>query len=102
MSQFLYVHDCSATPITTSSYVELEASTTDNASAIQFFYFATDTSLGLVSLGVGSSGFEIDSAVCSQKVGTPISIFIAEGTRLAVKAIGSSVSTGYIILCLLP
>lgn len=101
MTQFLYVHDCTASPITTSAYTEISASTEQDAGYVQFFYYKQDSSFGLVSLGVGAEGEEVDSVVCSQKVGTPINIYIQQGSRLAIKAIGSSVSTGYIVICLL-
>lgn len=101
MSQFLYVHDCTASPITTSAYTEISSSTDFTASFIQFFYFKTDTSFGLVKLAIGEEGNEQDIVVCSQKVGTPINCYIPSGSRVCLKAIGSDVSTGYIIFCIL-
>ncbi len=101
MAQFLYVHDCTESPVSTSSYTEIAAATEQDCSYVQFFYYKQDSSFGLVSLGVGAESEEVDTVVCSQKVGTPINCYIQQGSRLAIKAIGSSVSTGYIVLCLL-
>jgi hypothetical protein len=101
MSQFLYVHDCAASPVTTSAYTEIVPETEVSAGFVQFFYYKQDSSFGLVSLGVGPASEEVDQVVCSQKVGTPINVYIQQGSRLAIKAIGSNVSTGYIVICLL-
>ena len=101
MSQYLYVHDCVASPVTTSAYTEIVAATEQDAGYVQFFYYKQDSSFGLVSLGIGAESEEVDQVVCSQKVGTPINVYIQQGSRLAIKAIGSNVSTGYIIICLL-
>lgn len=101
MTQYLYVHDCTSSPVTTTSYTEITPSTDVSCSFVQFFYYKQDSSFGLVKLGIGDVTEEVDQVVCSQKVGTPINIFIDQGKRLSIKAVGSNVSTGYIVLCLL-
>lgn len=101
MPQYLYVHDCTLNPVLTSAYTQIESATQQDCSYVQFFYFKQDSSFGLVSLGIGPEGEEVDTVVCSQKVGTPINCYIQNGSRLSIKAIGSNVTTGYIIVCLL-
>lgn len=101
MTQYLYVHDCTASPVSTSAYTEIAESTEQDCSYVQFFYYKQDSSFGLVSLGVGAANSEVDQVVCSQKVGTPINCYVQNGSRLAIKAIGSNVNTGYIVVCLL-
>jgi len=102
MSHYLHIIDCTLNPVTTSAYSEIVASISDSCSFVQFFYFKTDASFGLCSLAIGAPGEEEDHIACSQKVGTPINFYASSGERLSVKAIGSDITTGYIILCLLP
>lgn len=101
MGKYVYVHDCTANPILTTAYTEIESSTQQDCSYVQFFYFKQDSSFGLVALGIGAESEEIDTVVCSQKVGTPINCYIQNSSRLSLKALTSNVTTGYIVVCLL-
>jgi hypothetical protein len=102
MSQFVYIHDCAAVNVTTSAYLEIEASTTDSCSSVQFFFYIGSSALGLASLAVGAVGDEVDILLCSQKVGTAIPSYIQNGSRLSLKAVGSNITSGYIVVTLIP
>ena len=80
------------TNVTTSAYVTL---TTTTASAS--FLSIVDTSTALMKLAYGPAGHEVD--LCAfQGNGNPVfipNVFIPIGTRLALKAISGTASTGF-------
>ncbi len=105
MSDYFYIIDCASTNITTSSYVEIVASTSVSTSRIQFVYFnpaGMASGLLLAKLAMGAEGDEEDFCVCSQQNAIAFNVFIYQNIRLSVKAIGSNITSGYLILCLLP
>lgn len=105
MSDYFYVINCATTNVTTSSYVDIVASTPVSTSKIQFVYFnpaGMASGLLLAKLAMGAEGFEEDFCVCSQQNAIPVDTFIWQNVRLSVQAIGLNITSGYLILCLLP
>jgi len=105
MSDYFYMIDCTATPVTTSAYVEIVASAPVSTNNIQFVYFNLAGMAGgllLAKMAMGAEGAEEDFCVCSQQNAIPVSTFIWQNKRLSVQAIGLNITSGYLILCLLP
>lgn len=94
ISQFSYT----ATNVTTAAYVTLSASTPVSSSNLVII----DTSTQLMKLAVGAAGFEVD--ICAfQGNGSPISIpaYILAGSRLSLKAISASATSGFNVVSFL-
>jgi hypothetical protein len=88
----------SSTNVTISAYVTLDASTSVSVSKISI----VDTSTQLMKLAIGTAGSEVD--ICAfQGNGNPvpISVYIPAGTRLSLKAISASATSGYNTVSLL-
>lgn len=80
--------------VTTSAYVTVDASLSSSASGL----IIVDTSTQLMKLAIGAAGSEVDIAVF-QGNGYPVQIpnkYIVIGTRIAVKAISGTASSGYL------
>ncbi len=80
-----------STNVTTSSYVELVASSPITVSKLQI----CDTSTKLLKIATGAAGSETD--ICTVQVSGCVVVpyFITSGTRLSIKAIDASATTGY-------
>lgn len=88
----------SSTNVTTGAYVTLDPSTSVSVGKL----LIVDTSTQLLKLAVGAAGSEVD--VCAfQGNGYPvlISIYIPNGSRLSLKAISGTASSGYNAVSLL-
>lgn len=83
----------SSTNVTTSAYITLDA----NLSASYGHISIVDTSTQLMKLATGTSGQEVD--LCAfQGNGNPviIPVDLIQGTRVAVRAISGSATSGYL------
>lgn len=86
----------SSTNITTSAYVQLSASLANTVEAIQYYNGSTST----LVLAVGSAGNEVDKVL----VGPGLSVVIPtegiwpKGTRMSVKAIDATASSGVLAI----
>ena len=88
----------SSTNVTTSSYVQLVASTPISVSRLQ----VCDTSTKIIKIAMGAAGSEVDlfSGTVSGCVLVPY--YIPAGNRLAIEAIDASATTGYNVLSFIP
>lgn len=87
----------SSTNVTTSDYVTLFASTPISVSKIQIL----DSSTKILKVAIGASGDEIDICTCPVSGTVIIPVFIPQGTRISIKAIDASATTGYNVVSLL-
>lgn len=85
----------SANNVTTSAYTTVDASLVGGCGNI----VVVDTSTQLMKLAIGAAGAEVDIAIF-QGNGSPVqlSVYIKPGTRVAVKAITASATSGYLAL----
>ena len=81
----------SATNVTTSAYVTQWASTPTAASHLQI----CDTSGQVLKIAVGAATFEFDIATVQVSGCVVVPIYIAPNTRISLKAISASATTGY-------
>ena len=86
----------SSTSVTTSAYVQLIASTTAEADVIQIF----DSSGQAMILATGSAGSEVDQ-IYIPPGGADFQLYIAAGTRVSIKALTGTASSGYLLVNLL-
>lgn len=86
----------STTSVTTSAYVQLIASTTSLANMVQIF----DSSGQAMILATGAAGSEVDQ-VYVPPGGADFNLSIAAGTRVAIKALTATASSGYLLVNLL-
>lgn len=89
-------NDYSITPVTTSAYVELIASTAADISQVKIF----DSSGQAMILAVGSAGLEVDLYYIPPG-GDTFEIAIPASTRLSYKALTGNASSGYLLINLL-
>lgn len=87
-----------STNVTTSAYTTLVASADTSYGRIEIL----DTSGKILKIAIGAEGSEID--ICSVAVSGTIVIpyFIAAGSRISIKAIDASATSGYNVLSLIP
>ncbi len=92
----------SSTNIPTASYVQLVASTSINCSRI----FVVNTTASIVKVAYGASGSETDlvSILPSGQAFIDLASIniLPLGTRIALEAVGSAATTGYVSVSLLP
>lgn len=100
--QLVYTHDCTASPITTTAYTEIVASAPTTFSHIQFGFFQATGNGAQAFLARGESGAEQDILSNSIFALSAVPYYIEKGTRLSLKAIGATISTGYLIVSLVP
>lgn len=87
--------DYSATPVTTAAYTELTASTSTAIYLLNIF----DSSGYPIILATGGAGAESDLLyIPPGGFPGPTEVYIAAGTRLSIKAIGATASTGDLVL----
>lgn len=102
MSQFVFELDCSLTNVTTTDYTELVAATDESCSTIQFLYHNPGSPDQHAKLAIGAVGSEVDYLICCADDPTPIPFYIQNGSRISAKAVGEDMTTGYLILALIP
>lgn len=87
-----------STNVTTSAYVTLIASAAISCGRLQIL----DSSTKILKIAIGSAGNEID--ICSTAVSGTVVIpyFIEKGTRISIKAVDASATTGFNVLSLIP
>lgn len=86
----------SSTSVTTSAYVQLIASTTSEADVVQIF----DSSGQAMIIATGGAGSEVDQ-IYVPPGGTDFNLYIAAGTRVSIKALTGTASSGYLLVNLL-
>jgi len=89
-----------STNIPTSSYVQLSSSSPIPASKLVI----VNTTSSIVTLGTGSSGSEVGlvAVLPSGMAVLQLGAVLSSGTRLALEAIGSAASSGYVTVSLIP
>ncbi len=87
-----------STNVTSSAYVELVAATPFPVSRIQ----VSDTSTKLLKIATGAASSEVDIVTCPISGSVLIPYQIPAGTRLSIKAIDATASTGYNVVTFLP
>lgn len=87
----------SSTNVTTSAYVQLIASTSDTTNEICLF----DSSGQTMVLAVGASGFEVNQFYVFPGGQGCFDGYISKGSRLSIKAISATASTGELDVYLL-
>lgn len=87
-----------ATNVSTSAYVELVASSPIACSRLQI----CDTSTKVLKLATGASGSETD--ICSVPVSGTVVLpyYLPIGTRISIRAVDASATTGYNVLSFIP
>lgn len=101
MSNSLNSLNCASTNVTTSAYVTLVAST-----SIAFVnILATDTTGKILKLAVGAAAAEVDlfqlPVSSSALIPLPSLSSVPTGSRLSLKAIDASATTGFSVVTLL-
>jgi hypothetical protein len=88
----------SSTNVSTSAYTELFSSTPIACSKLEIL----DTSTKILKLAVGPDGSEVD--ICTIAVSGTIVVpyYIPQGSRISIKAIDATASSGYNVTSLLP
>lgn len=89
----------STTNVTTSAYTEVVHSLSSSFGKIEVL----DTSGKIVKIAFGAAGSEVDYCTCpvSGSIVIPLS-FIAQGTRVSIKAVDANATSGYNIISFLP
>ncbi len=84
--------------VTTSAYTTIIASTAISTKALQI----CDTSTKVVKLATGAASSEID--ICTVMVSGCVVVpyFVRPGTRLSIKAVDATATTGYNTVALIP
>lgn len=77
--------------VLTSAYTELVSSSPIPISALQI----CDTSGKILKIAIGASGEEKDILVVGPNSNAIFSIYIPKGSRLSIKAVDATASTGY-------
>lgn len=88
----------SGSNVTTSAYTTLFNSTPISCSKLQIL----DTSTKILKLAVGPAGSEVD--VCSVAVSGVVVLpyYVVAGSRISIKAVDATASTGYNVTSLIP
>lgn len=88
----------SATNVSSSAYVTLFASTPTSVSKLEIL----DSSGQIMKIALGSAGNEMD--ICTAPVSGTILLpyFLPIGSRLSIRAVATSASTGYSVVSLIP
>lgn len=84
-------HSYSSGNVGTSAYVEITPSTPISCSKLEL----TDSSGKMVIVAKGLAGSEVDLGVCPVSGSIVIPIYLPPGTRLSLKAIDASATTGF-------
>jgi len=87
-------HDYSSVNVTTAAYVELIASTSANIYRLNIF----DSSGETLVLATGAAASEVDLFYIFPGGNPLIEVYIASGTRLSIKAVSATASTGEIVI----
>ncbi len=85
-------NDYSITNVTTGAYVQLIASTSGTTNVIEIF----DSSGQTLKIAFGAAGFEVDQFIVFPGGNGRITCKIASGTRVSIKALSGTASTGEI------
>jgi hypothetical protein len=85
-----------STSVTTSAYVQLIASTTSAATMVQIF----DSSGQAMIIATGAAGSEVNQLYVPPG-GADFNLAIAAGTRVSIKALTATASSGYLLVNLL-
>jgi hypothetical protein len=94
----LISHSYASTNVTTAAYVEIEASTADDASQIMI----ADSSGCRLILATGAAASEVPLLYIPEGSWEfPIPVSIAAGTRLSIKALDTTATSGYMTITLL-
>ena len=80
----------STTNVTTSAYTQLIASTSGITNVMEIF----DSSGQTLKIAFGASGSEVDQFIVTPGGNGRITIFIAAGTRISIKALSATASAG--------
>lgn len=84
--------------VTTSDYTTLIASTAISCGRLQII----DSSTKILKIAIGSAGNEVDICTIAVSGCTIVPYYIPIGTRISIKAIDATASTGYNVLSLIP
>lgn len=87
-------NDYSSTTVTTSAYTELVSSLSANISEVEIF----DSSGEFLYLATGGSGSETNKIIITAGGNGRIPLAITSGTRVSIKALSASASTGRIVV----
>ncbi len=93
-SSVAIVYHQHSTPITTSAYTQIVASTTDVINNLQIF----DSSGQMLVLAVGAVGLEIDKLLIFPGGNGSVDLTIPSGSRLSLKAVTGNSTAGYFAL----
>ncbi len=88
----------SSTNVTTSAYVQLVASSPITASKLQ----VCDTSTKILKIASGAVSSETDLFTVQVSGCVVLPYFLVAGTRLSIKAVDASATTGYNTLSFIP
>ncbi len=89
--------DYTGTPVTTSAYVTLVASLTGAVKEMHIF----DSSGRALLLATGAAASEVDQIYIEPGGTGPVRLAIPAGTRLSVKAVDASATTGQLLVAFL-
>ena len=82
------------TPVTTSAYTQIAASTSAVARLVEIY----DTSGEILVLAFGAAAAEADQIYIPQGGNGPVRLLIPESTRLSVKAVSGNTAGGYLLI----
>jgi len=95
---YIYVLPYAVQNVTTSAYITLINEMPVTVSAIQI----ADSSGQLLRIAIGLAGQEIDIMTTPISGNIIVPCFILKGSRLSIKAISATASTGFNAISLLP
>jgi hypothetical protein len=89
-------NDYSSTSVTTSAWVQLDSSMNADTHELEIF----DSSGSVLKLGIGASGSETDIPFHIIPGGNAnrIAVSIPQGSRLAIKAVDATASSGQLVI----
>jgi hypothetical protein len=87
-------HDYSSVNVTTGAYVQLIASTTGTIRKLEIF----DSSGRTLVLATGAAASEVDLLYITPGGNGTITVTIASGTRLSIKAVSANATAGELVL----
>jgi hypothetical protein len=91
----LATKDYSSVNVTTAAYVQLVAATTYSMKNLRFF----DSSGSCMILAIGAAGLEVDTLyIPPGGSGTPFLVTIPAGTRISLKALDTSATSGRFLM----